>query len=1265
MACHYPLKAWCFLAIIAAMAFSSTSAAAVTARVPADTSSIQDAIDWVASRGGGTVIVSPGTYYESITINKGVTVTSVNDDTVNTILDGEGDHQCVSFDYWADGAVLNGFTIRNGWAEKGGGICADIHFLHTVTITQCLVTENEAYHGGGLYAEGAVVLKRCAFFRNTAKGKKDDWILGTRRGESGLGGGVKMDGGILTVRDCRFEGNESHYGGAIYITDIWSSGDRSTVTNGVFVNNYAKYRGGGIFNGECSSLSLQSCSFTGNWTDGHKAGVDNFGTYHVEEGHGGAVASAGPSLVANDSTFEDNRAAFGGGVACWKGTFEACNFLDNSAFKIKQLDFWWNDVDNSYVGGEGGGLRHGGNSSLTHCLFQGNTADMSGGGLWAQDTSTTESIFRGNDVGTEHYGYDFGEGGGLYIGGGTNDIFTCGFENNVSHMYGGGVYLAGGTTSIAACDPDYGDNWDPQFTGNYAVASGGAVCIGRNAIADIQESLIYDNHVNLRGGGVYNASDNVSLYHVYMANNTSQWGGGLFNGAAPTIDTCMFQGNEATGYGGGLYNTGENSTPAVTNCYFFSNFAESGGGGMANWNLAHPVVENCQFRWNNARSAGTEITGGGALLNLVASATVSNCIFSDNTGWYGAAVATAQGRTTTVTNCTIINNEASYGGAFHVNDHDGSQSHLNVWNTLVWNNTATTDTEDIRKLGDGSILLKYSDVQHTGQWTMASPYSNVISGAPLLDANRYPTAPSPCIDSGYNSAPAIASDRIVYDGDKNGTHIIDIGAREYIPRDAPPQISAVGDDINEGEVATFHGTVLSPWTDRYAYTLSIDWGDGTAIETVTCAAGTADYACTHRYDDDPDTGTSYTVSVTATDTYGNQGTATAPVTVHNLPSTVSLSRLGQRFIVDRGFKYHLGITFSDPGIHDCFTIQINWDIDGGGNWTTYGPYAPDTMEMDVWHDYYSGVPSPDHPVEYTIEVVVLDGDGGEAAGEITARMDYHKPRLELTPVTSVITEGETARVAMSYSAVFDPTYVDPNHPGEFPIFLFWDDGTPLESFWTTRNAVISTSAYHTYPDDPPGDNDDYEVTASMSDGYNDVFATTTFTVRNVAPEITATATTVHAGEPMTVSGTIDDPGVLDTFTLLIDWDDTARSSNEYFYYPAGATAFSEEHTYAKAGTYVIFVGIADDDGGPDFVIITATVLPPEEPPPPDPVPGDLDDDGDVDGDDHRLFRSALGTCRGDTSYCEEADYDGDGCISYADYKVWYGYYRERDLTQRS
>ena len=56
------------------------------------------------------------------------------------------------------------------------------------------------------------------------------------------------------------------------------------------------------------------------------------------------------------------------------------------------------------------------------------------------------------------------------------------------------------------------------------------------------------------------------------------------------------------------------------------------------------------------------------------------------------------------------------------------------------------------------------------------------------------------------------------------------------------------------------------------------------------------------------------------------------------------------------------------------------------------------------------------------------------------------------------------------------------------------------------------------------------------------------------------------------------------------------------------------------------------------------------------VAGDLDGDCDVDSDDFTLFNASFGQCSGATGYNAEADYDGDGCVTFVDYQTWYGYF---------
>jgi PKD repeat protein len=90
-------------------------------------------------------------------------------------------------------------------------------------------------------------------------------------------------------------------------------------------------------------------------------------------------------------------------------------------------------------------------------------------------------------------------------------------------------------------------------------------------------------------------------------------------------------------------------------------------------------------------------------------------------------------------------------------------------------------------------------------------------------------------------------------------------------------------------------------------------------------------------------------------------------------------------------------------------------------------------------------------------------------------------------------------------------------------------------------------------------------------------------VRNVAPVVTASGSSIDEGGVATVSGTITDPGALDTFTLAVEWGDGTTATVQY---PAGTTSFDLDHRYldddptATAHDLVaVTIGVIDDDLG--------------------------------------------------------------------------------------
>jgi hypothetical protein len=122
---------------------------------------IQAGINAAVWNSGDTVLVWPGVYYENISFNgKHITVASLyitNPDKwyiYNTIIDGNQSGTCVTMNEGQDTLKINGFTIRNGKGDGGGGIYIN---QSDVSIKNCNIEYNFANAGGGIYAEHAIV----------------------------------------------------------------------------------------------------------------------------------------------------------------------------------------------------------------------------------------------------------------------------------------------------------------------------------------------------------------------------------------------------------------------------------------------------------------------------------------------------------------------------------------------------------------------------------------------------------------------------------------------------------------------------------------------------------------------------------------------------------------------------------------------------------------------------------------------------------------------------------------------------------------------------------------------------------------------------------------------------------------------------------------------------------------------------------------------------------------------------------------------------
>lgn len=254
--------------------------------------------------------------------------------------------------------------------------------------------------------------------------------------------------------------------------------------------------------------------------------------------------------------------------------------------------------------------------------------------------------------------------------------------------------------------------------------------------------------------------------------------------------------------------------------------------------------------------------------------------------------------------------------------------------------------------------------------------------------------------------------------------------------------------------------------------------------------------------------------------------------------------------------------------------------------------TPEEKYLGVWvtdSDSHKSQTDPDDVIRY-YEIDFEDHGTGDTSDDYWYMPNYGSG-WKISGVTALEPfPGETRPVADTGG----PYTVDEGTAVSFNASASSDDDTleyrwdfDADGTWDTLWSSIPTVS-HTWYDDYSG-----EVYLEVFDGRLKDIDITTVTVNNVAPALSVDSDTIDENGYATISGTITDPGILDTFSLSIDW---GEGSPDVFTYPAGTTSFSETHQYLDdnpTGTayddYAISVLVTDDEGDSDSDTSTVTV----------------------------------------------------------------------------
>lgn len=252
--------------------------------VPTQYNSIQSAIN--AAENGNTVIVEPGSYFESIDfMGKQITVASrfildpLPEYIQTTVICGTGTNS---------GSIVKFTNNENSWTQLiglhiiggnangeypngyGGGIRIQ---NSSPTIKDCIISNNHAVQGGGMYiGNGAPRIERCLITENSA----------------GNGGGIELMDSDVQIVNCTIANNIAEtptntviYGG-LYI----SSGTKAIVGNSIIWNNKKIFTNSGyeeVANvGFCFAFEADTLVVVASNVQGGSTAIDteNNGTVH-------------------------------------------------------------------------------------------------------------------------------------------------------------------------------------------------------------------------------------------------------------------------------------------------------------------------------------------------------------------------------------------------------------------------------------------------------------------------------------------------------------------------------------------------------------------------------------------------------------------------------------------------------------------------------------------------------------------------------------------------------------------------------------------------------------------------------------------------------------------------------------------------------------------------------------------------------------------------------------------------------------------------
>ena len=355
------------------------------------------------------------------------------------------------------------------------------------------------------------------------------------------------------------------------------------------------------------------------------------------------VANEGDTILVQSGTYKENIIWPNKNGIILIGSSKETTIINGSNISSSLIINPMNAViDNSTViknlsiisGGNsinGGGIMIVNCSPLLENLLINNNSAKKGGGIYLKNSSATIIFCLISNNNAISSGGDIGEGGGVFVTGGTPQLVNINITDNTSYR-GAGISLADGNVQIDSS----------KIVSNVAEQNGGGIYLAGNSNCEISNSTIKDNRAPNLGGGICNYGGLCTIDNNILDNNFS------YNGA-------------------GIYDSFSSNKTIVKNSIIINHTgAVLGAAILSDHNLE---VHNSTLAYNSANAkANPNSEGGGICGKFHSNIVLDKVAFIGNSSLKsGGALSVSETSNLTIENCTFSNNSSPNGDAIYVN----------------------------------------------------------------------------------------------------------------------------------------------------------------------------------------------------------------------------------------------------------------------------------------------------------------------------------------------------------------------------------------------------------------------------------------------------------------------------------------------------------------------------------------------------------------------------------------------------------------------